>query len=180
MPLLEVHDHDHESFCRRLREHPAVASVVTIEQSDDHGTYAVEWAEELDSFYPALKDHDATILSAEKDGDRWEFNLLFRSEDDLTAFRERIDEKGIDLEVRRVSRSKQSIPDTRDGLSAAQLETLDLAISQGYYSIPRQTTTAELGDQLGVSDQAVIERLRRAMTTLGEEYIGTTRGHRRP
>ncbi|WP_249361517.1 helix-turn-helix domain-containing protein [Haloterrigena sp. H1] len=33
----------------------------------------------------------------------------------------------------------------------------------GYYDIPRGCTTAELADELGISDQAVTERLRRAI-----------------
>lgn len=64
---------------------------------------------------------------------------------------------------------------SRNGLSRAQREALDLAISEGYYSVPRRTTTAELAEQLGVSDQAVIERLRRAMTTLGRKYMTASR-----
>jgi len=33
----------------------------------------------------------------------------------------------------------------------------------GYYDIPRGCTTAELADELGISDQATTERLRRAI-----------------
>lgn len=42
MPLLEVQDHDHDSFAQRLEAHPAVASVVAIEQSEEAGIYAAE------------------------------------------------------------------------------------------------------------------------------------------
>jgi predicted DNA binding protein len=176
MPLLRVPDPDHDSFVRRLRSHPSVASVVTVDRSDDVGVYAVEWTGVHDSLYEALGDHGVCILSATKDGDRWEFDLRFPSQETLTAFRERIDEAGIDLEVRRISRSSGSMTDPQDGLSAVQRETLELAIEQGYYSIPRETTTAELGERLEVSDQAIVERLQRAMTRLGEEYMATRRG----
>lgn len=179
MPVLEVQDPDHDSFAQRLEEHPAVTSVVAIEQSEDTGMYAAEWTKEPGPFYQALIDHTATILSATKDDDRWTFNLRFPSHEALTAFREQINEAGIDLEVRRVSQSDQSAIPPEDGLSAVQRETLELAVSEGYYSIPRKTTTAELGEQLGVSDQAVVERLRRAMTTLGEQYIAASRNRPR-
>lgn len=36
----------------------------------------------------------------------------------------------------------------------------------GYYDIPRGCTTKELADELGISDQAVTERLRRAIGSL--------------
>lgn len=173
MPFLEVHDHehDHDSFAERLDEHPAVASLVTIERADGRGTYAVEWDEGPRPFCRALSEHAGTISRAARNGDRWEFDLLFLSEEALAAFRERLDEAGIDLDVRRISRTDRPGVDGRDRLSPAQRETLDLALAQGYYSIPRRTTTQELGDQLGISDQAVIERLRRTMTKLGEAYL---------
>ena len=179
MPLLDVYDCDHDVFAERLQEHPAVESVVAVEQSGDKGVYAVEWTDDLGSFYQALSDQNGTILRAVKEGKDWEFDLLFLSHESLTAFREQINEAEISLDVRRISRSNNSVPDPRNGLSAAQREALDLAISEGYYSIPRETTTKDLGDQLGISDQAVVERLRRAMRTLGEEHIEANRGHQR-
>lgn len=177
MPVLHVQnrEHDHDAFVKRLEDHSAVVTVVTLDRSESSGTYAVEWTEDPDSFYRALSDHNAVITSATKDGDRWEFDLQFPSHGSLTGFRDQIDEEEIDLEVRRVVQSQQSLPSPENGLSRAQREALDLAISEGYYSVPRRTTTAELAEQLGVSDQAVIERLRRAMTTLGREYMTASR-----
>ncbi|ERG89195.1 MAG: putative DNA binding protein [halophilic archaeon J07HX5] len=51
-------------------------------------------------------------------------------------------------------------------LTDAQLEAMTAAVENGYYDIPRDISTAELGDQLGISDQAVTERLRRGISTL--------------
>lgn len=174
MPILKVHDCKHESFARRLDEHDAVASVVAIDQSEDIATYAVEWSADLDSFYQALSDHHASILKAIKDGGQWEFDLRFPSHESLSAFHDQVNEDEIRLDVRRVSRSNQPGFDPQRRLSPAQREALELAISEGYYSIPRTTTTAELGATLGISDQAVVERLRRAMAALGQEYIAAS------
>lgn len=173
MPFLRVRDddHDHESFAERLEELSAVASVVTIEQSDGEGTYAVEWAEEPNPFCRALCDHVGTIRRAVRDEDRWEFDLLFLSEEAFTAFRRELDESGVDLEISRINRTDGAEDEEGGELSDTQRETLDLALAEGYYSIPRRTTTAELGEELGISDQAVIERLRRAITKLAEAYI---------
>jgi hypothetical protein len=126
MPLLDVYDCDHDVFAERLQEHPAVESVVAVEQSGDEGVYAVEWTDDLGSFYQALSDQNGTILRAVKEGKDWEFDLLFLSHESLTAFREQINEAEISLDVRRISRSNNSVPDPRNGLSAAQREALDL------------------------------------------------------
>jgi len=48
-----------------------------------------------------------------------------------------------------------------------------LAVRLGYYDIPRGCTTAELADELGISDQAVTERLRRAIGTFGRYALLT-------
>ena len=42
MPVLEVEDTDHDSFAQRLEEHPAVESVVAVEQTEDVGIYVAE------------------------------------------------------------------------------------------------------------------------------------------
>lgn len=181
MPVFEIEnrEHDHEEFIDRLEDHSAVASVVTIDQYDERGSYAVEWSGEIDSFYHALSDHDAIVLSATKEDDRWTFDLQFPSREAVTGFQEQIHQEEIDLAVHRVIESRRSTPDPEDALSPAQREALDLALSEGYYSIPRRTTTAEMGEQLGISDQAVVERLRRAMVTLSREYVAASRGRGR-
>jgi predicted DNA binding protein len=51
------------------------------------------------------------------------------------------------------------------GLTPRQRRTLELAVRRGYYDIPRRCTTIELADELGISDQAVTERLRRGIVT---------------
>lgn len=53
-----------------------------------------------------------------------------------------------------------------DGLTDPQFEALTLAVEMGYYDIPRGYTTKELAEKLGISDQAVTERLRWAKHTL--------------
>ena len=55
-------------------------------------------------------------------------------------------------------------------------EALVLAVERGYYDIPRQCTTAQLAAVLGVSDQAVSERLRRGIATLVEGTLGDDAG----
>lgn len=178
MALLSVEDADHESFAGRLEGHDAVAAVVAVNRSEEKGTYAVEWTEDLDSFYDALREQDGIVLK--KDGSRWEFDLLFLTHESLMAFRERITDSTLDFDVRRVSRSDQPTSDPHEGLSDTQRETLDLAISEGYYAIPRETTTDELAAQLGISDQAVVERLRRAVATLGAEHLTASQMYKRP
>ena len=45
------------------------------------------------------------------------------------------------------------------------------AVEGGYYSIPRRMSAQDLADEFGISDQAVTERLRRAIVTLTENTL---------
>ncbi|MFC4986350.1 MULTISPECIES: helix-turn-helix domain-containing protein [Saliphagus] len=47
-------------------------------------------------------------------------------------------------------------------LTARQREVLALAVSRGYYELPRETTTAELAAELGVGRRTAEDHLRRA------------------
>ena len=57
------------------------------------------------------------------------------------------------------------------GVTQPQRETLMRAVQRGYYSIPRQMSTQDLAEDLDISDQAVTERLRRAIVTLTENTL---------
>lgn len=52
------------------------------------------------------------------------------------------------------------------GLTGKQRETLLPALERGYFDGPRATTQSALAESLGVSDSAVSEILRRAITRL--------------
>ncbi|EFW93068.1 DNA binding domain-containing protein [Haladaptatus paucihalophilus DX253] len=56
-----------------------------------------------------------------------------------------------------------------------QHETLRSAMDRGYYEIPRRMTTTDLAEELGVSHQAVSERLRRGHRCLVEHGLPTPR-----
>lgn len=57
------------------------------------------------------------------------------------------------------------------GLTEPQRETLTRAVQGGYYSIPRRMSTKDLAEELGISDQTVTERLRRAIVTIVENTL---------
>ncbi|ELZ19173.1 bacterio-opsin activator HTH domain-containing protein [Haloterrigena salina JCM 13891] len=64
--------------------------------------------------------------------------------------------KGV-FPVRSVRRSVPAIP----SIPAIGRSALVLASDRGHFNSPRDVTTAELGDELGITQQAVASRLRR-------------------
>ncbi|ADJ16646.1 helix-turn-helix domain-containing protein [Halalkalicoccus jeotgali] len=45
-------------------------------------------------------------------------------------------------------------------------DTLFVALEKSYFTVPREITSKELGEQLGGSDQEVTERIRRGTTNI--------------
>ncbi len=60
----------------------------------------------------------------------------------------------------------QSRPAGQYGLTDPQYEVLTLACDRGYFAIPRQAELDDLAEELGVSHQALSERLRRGVEAL--------------
>ncbi|WP_262174730.1 helix-turn-helix domain-containing protein [Haloarcula laminariae] len=53
-----------------------------------------------------------------------------------------------------------------------QRQVIETAYENGYYDIPRETTTAEIADELGISRRTVEEHLRRGEKKLMDGFIG--------
>lgn len=56
-------------------------------------------------------------------------------------------------------------------LTVLQKETLELALDQGYYDVPKKASLHDLAADLGVSHQALSERLRRAHRNLAAAAV---------
>ncbi|MFC7227825.1 helix-turn-helix domain-containing protein [Salinirubellus salinus] len=153
---------DFERFERRVREERLVEELTAVVQFDDQVLYHVVWGETTASLTRALVATDATILEA-RGNDPWEFQLRFRDRDDLRAFADHCRETGIEVDLQRVYElSGPSPQESVDALTDEQRAALVAAVSGGYFEVPRRTTLGAVADELGISQQATSERVRRA------------------
>lgn len=70
-----------------------------------------------------------------------------------------------------------SLGDTLPSLSARQREVLLLAWKHGYYEIPRQTTTEEIADSVGIERRTAEQHLRRAENKIVEAIVSILSPH---
>lgn len=98
-------------------------------------------------------------------GGGWRVVARFPGSDDASAFHRRCHDHGLDIDVVRVS-SADGGQATGAGLSRRQSDLLVRAYEAGYFEVPRETKMGELAAELGVSDQTLSERLRRAAGAL--------------
>lgn len=166
VPLFWIHNSSRESFVESLRGHPTVNEAVPVETFDDRTLFTLDWDASRDSVFWAIEETDGQLMSAVGTQDSWEFELRFTEHEDLSRFTEHCREADVSIEATRVYNPTKPDAGPWYGLTDPQREALTLAVHWGYYDIPRGCTTKELADELGISDQAVTERLRRAIAAL--------------
>ncbi len=105
-------------------------------------------------------------LAADYADGRWSVTARFDSHEVFAEYCEALEADGTEVTI-------GDLYDRRagDGLTELQRETLELAYRRGFFEVPRGTTMQELGAALGVSEQAVSQRLRRGYACLVEESL---------
>jgi predicted DNA binding protein len=166
VPLFWVYKVDADAFESSVRDHESVNSITAVDIFEDRALYAMDWAVGSDQFFQAVVGNEGSILNATGFAREWGFELRFASHDDLGSFRADLEDARATFEVLRVYNPTRPDAGPWYGLTPSQREALVLAVEAGYYDIPRTCTTVELADKLGISDQAVTERLRRAIVNL--------------
>lgn len=162
---------NHDALATGIGAHPTVRAVEHVESLRDRSLYALDWAVEYDHFFRALREHAVQVLSAKRVGTGWRFTLRSLTHRSLLRFQDYCEDARIGLDVARIYEMSEAQPERPFGLSRPQREALVLAVREGYYDIPRGCNTADIAELLSISDQAVTERLRRAIATLTRNTV---------
>ncbi|MDF9746115.1 helix-turn-helix domain-containing protein [Natrinema salsiterrestre] len=153
-----------------LTDDPSVEDAERLTDLDDECLYRMSWVDDVTVTLHLLTEEQATVLDAHVETDRWRFRVLFPERAALSRTYDFATDRGLSVEVRKIHRLEEN-RHGRYGLTDAQHETLVAALEYGYYEIPRGADMDELSDELGISHQALSERLRRAHRRLVEEVV---------
>lgn len=171
VPFFSVSSEARDSFERNVQGHPSVERIVEVSRHNDERLYSLDWNVAKDEFFRGIVDQDAQLLNGSGTAETWEFEIRFPSHESLSAFQEHCSDVQIPFEVGRIYNPVRPGTGMWYGLTTAQRETLIRAVEGGYYSIPREMSTKDLAADLEISDQAVTERLRRAILTLVDNTL---------
>lgn len=161
---------DFEGFQRALRDDPTVADAAVIEEADDSALYQILWSDDVIDLIDEIINQHANILEAKARGERWRLQLRFAEEEQVSTFQKHFAERGRSFEVNQLYHP--TTPRQREyGLTEEQHETLIAALSEGYFNVPRDVSMAELANTLGISSNAVSQRIRRASANLIEHTL---------
>lgn len=166
-------DVDAATFEAALEAEPAVERVeVVSEPAVDDLSLLVEWQPDAyDGIFGVVQANDGVVLGADGRQDRWTFRLRFPSSSHLGRFQRALTAAGVEADLGRVYEVTGDDGDPNFGLTDPQREAIVTAVETGYFRVPREISTSDLGAILGISDQAASERIRRGMERLARNAL---------
>ena len=171
LPFLWATAPDTDSLDAALEADPSTNEVIRLVKDDGRVLYQIQWDSQVRVFLSMLVEKQGTLLDVQIQSRAWELRILFPDKDTMSAFYDFCQSYGTSVDINRVHDLKNVVQHGGTRLSAAQYEALTEALDSNYYSVPRGTTLVELSDRLGVSHQAVSERLRRGHQALLESNL---------
>ncbi|WP_101294273.1 helix-turn-helix domain-containing protein [Halegenticoccus soli] len=169
-PIFWVFDADFDALTASLESDPTVRGVELVASFDGERLYRAEDVEHGELLRYLVCEKGATVQRASLSGGRWRFRALFDEQENVSGLFDFSRRQGLDVRVDRVYPLSE-LHRAGLGLSEAQYEAIGLALTAGYYDIPREATIADLAGDLDISSQALSERLRRAHGALVREAV---------
>lgn len=173
IPYLWIEDGTVSHIVETVAADPGVEDVSVVDEVDGWALVRTDWTVGGDGLVASITGARGRVLEAVGSADRWSLQLRFPSHGALATFYEGCAEQDIDLHLDRVvdfSTPEEEL--LRFAMTDLQRETLLVALAEGYFSVPRQTSLEELAEELEVSDTAVSQRLRRGLEALVRATLG--------
>lgn len=145
-----------------LRETPAIESVEVVDEFEDAALVRVDWRRTVDDVFTLVNEAGGVVLEAGTEDGRWLLHIRFPTRDALGVFYRACDDRDVAITLRDVHGTGPPGA-TPNCLTDAQMEALTVALERGYFEVPRRVTLSDLAAELGVSDSAVSQRLRRGV-----------------
>ncbi|MFC6954749.1 helix-turn-helix domain-containing protein [Halorubellus litoreus] len=168
LELGEVVGPNPEAALEALAAHDSIVSLERLYVDADRGLTKYETTEQgLFTFLGETSLPPEFPLTVQQGA--MEFNVT-ASREQFTALGERLDASPLRYELLSVTHSESA-----DGvLTARQRECLDVALRGGYFEVPRESTLADIADELGVGKSTVSVTLRRATNRIVDWFLLAT------
>jgi predicted DNA binding protein len=142
-----------------------VLDELTIDSSDRcMYLYRVEWIVDTLDIVRGIIDADGAILEGETTDGYWFLRFRFRDHEDVAAFYQYLaDHEITDFSIDSIYELTERTDRESDSLTHEQREALTIAAQRGYFALPREANLGELGGDLGITQQAMSERIRRGV-----------------
>lgn len=161
-----VYGDDLEGVEAALGEDETVREFTLLEDPGDRRLYSVTLSERGEEHltYPMAAEYDIGYLDITVTKDT-RIRARVPTREALFAYRDVCREKDIPFRIQRIFQESDPAGD-RYGITERQREALLVALEDGYFDVPRQTTLSAIAAKLDISDQALSARLRRGQANL--------------
>ena len=170
MPCVWATTADSPEFTEAVASDMTVESLHATAQFDDVCLYHIEWSDEINRLIAKMIDHEGVILEAAGRDEHWRLRIRFMTRDQLEAFQRYFTEHGPALHLEQLFVPKHP-RQTRGNVTPEQYEALTVAVELGYFHVPRSASIRDLATHLGISHQAVSERLRRGTENIVQDIL---------
>ncbi len=156
-----------EPFEAAIEADETIESVQTVNRLSDRRLYRARVAESATMvLYPAEAESGISRLSVTVTANGVDSRVRLPDRNALKVFRQICERADVSFSLRGIYEGEESATNGRHELSKKQREALELAVCEGYFTVPRQITLEELSEQLDISRQAASERIRRGCQKL--------------
>lgn len=139
---------------------------------EERHLFSVEFTDAGVNPFSAVVEAGGAVLAASIDDAIWTLRLRVHERESVSEIYEHIEAHGPHVDIVRLCALSHSTAESF-GLTEEQYSAIVEAIEHGYFEIPRQISLEELAAELGISHQALSERLRRAYQTLAAKELET-------
>ncbi|PGF17075.1 bacterio-opsin activator [Natrinema sp. CBA1119] len=164
-----VDDADDE-FGPALEDDPTVETHTTVDGAGGGSTHRIRLRDPPLPIYRKYVELGTTPLGGIVTVDGWWARARFPDREALAEYRMFCTDRGGTFKLERLTRESSS-DDPPFGLTPEQYEALVAARDAGYFDVPREASTEEIGDRLGISAPSASERLRRGIDRLLENAL---------
>lgn len=168
--LLWLHADDLAAVEEALESDSTVAEFGLVGEFEDRGLYRIRWAEADGPTIRTLGAAGGYVRDATLTDGEWITEVLFADRADLSRMYDAVSDDDLPLTVDSIHGLGVD-GERAAGLTDDQRETLVAALEHGYYDVPRSISLVDLAAKLGISHQALSERLRRAHETLVDAFL---------
>ncbi|MFC7164736.1 helix-turn-helix domain-containing protein (plasmid) [Halorussus limi] len=154
-----------------LSDHDVFHSVELLDSLDEESLYTARLHNDHESICVGITKAAVELESAQSTPNKWTFRLRAESAEQLSTFQAYCQENDFGVRLTRFPTQLQIFNSQEYNLTDKQHEALALAYTEGYFETPRKITLEELGELLGITQQAVIARLRYGEKNILENTI---------
>lgn len=159
IPYIWVRGTEVDDIESAFDEHPGVKDIRLVDSVEDEYLLRLEWVMDYSDVLTILAETEIPLMEAIGTNQQWTFEIRGDTRSDISHFHRRCQEVDIPITLTKLYALTPIETTAEAALTDTQQEALVLAYKRGYFESPREVTLEALGEELGISQQAVGSRL---------------------